>query len=197
MTSTGRLYALASVLFLGSPAFAQPRDSAPGSDDTQADTSNWFNVRIGGATLGADDYAVICVEATPWKLLSLETCGTGAGLFRELRGVDVAHFRAKWSVFQHKQQAGQLRVQAGLGVAELEVGPDEPGLSFGRLPPNAVETAGPEATASIQYLMPLGHGVEALLNLTAGFAWMPYAPDLVNPQDEWQPFVGFDVGAGW
>lgn len=192
-----RILLLLLSMGLAAPAGAQRRDADPDSNAASEASSNRINVRLGGSSAGSSEYAVICVEGRPWKRLYIETCGTGAGLFRELRGTDVAHFRAKWGVYERSARGGYLRVQAGFGFAELEVAEDEPGFSFSRPSSPGVETAGPEASGSVQYLVPLGKGLEAIINVNAGLAWLPYAPDLIAPQDAWQPFLGFDVGAGW
>ena len=195
--------ALLLVLATASPARGEPDrgesdrgEPAPASEGSDDSSTNYVNLRVGDSTVGTD-YAVICIEATPWWRLSIESCGTGAGLFRDLRTTDVAHFRAKWQVLARPLAHGSVRMRLGVGFAELEVADDDPGFRFGGVGDDAAETAGPEATASIQYLAPLGRGVEAIVNVTAGMAWLPHAPDLVVPQDEWLPFVGLEVGAGW
>lgn len=178
------------------PGSESDRGEPAADGDGDRGATNYVNLRVGDSSLNTD-YAVICIEGKPWSVLTIESCGTGAGLFRELRGTDVAHFRAKWQVLSRPLAHGRVSARIGLGFAELEIADDEPGFRFGGVNDDSVETAGPEASASIQYLAPLGSGVEAIVNVTAGMAWLPHAPDLPDPQGEYLPFVGLEVGAGW
>ncbi|MBT8496367.1 MAG: hypothetical protein KJO07_25195 [Deltaproteobacteria bacterium] len=179
------------------PARAQRRDSTPSQDDESPASQSWFNLRAGSGSLGAGSGPVICAEVSPWGPLSLETCGTGAGLFRDQQGDDVAHFRAKWRLLQRVKGPGVVKIQTMLGFAELEVGDDDPGFRFTGSGARGVETAGPEAGFAVQYLASLGRGVEGIASLTAGMAYFPYADDLVTPRNRYQPFVGVELGAGF
>jgi len=176
-------------------ASAQSRDQQPGDDRSTTAGVHYLNLRVGGGSGGAMGKPVICVEARVWTRLSLETCGTGAGLLTELSGTDIAHFRAKVAMRQWAAHGGIVRVQLGLGFAELEVGDDDPGFDFGG--GSGVETAGPEASTAVQYLASLGHGVEAVASLSAGVAYFAHGPDLAISQRAWQPFVGLEIGAGF
>lgn len=106
------------------------------------------------------------------------------------------HVRVNAPLRRDALGGGFSTVRLGFGFAELEVGPDRPGFDFGEADqPNS--TAGPDASASVQWLKPLGSGVELVATGTVGVAWFRGAPALRDPQAEGQPYVAFEIGAGW
>lgn len=157
---------------------------------------NRLNLRLGTASSDHTGRPTICMEVRAVSRLSFEGCGTGATVLHNEPGGEMAHFRAKWSVLDRAAARGLLRTQLGFGFAELAIDADEPGfvISPGE---NGVEAVGPEASVSVQWLRPMGKGWELLINTSAGLAWIPGADELSEPQSTTQPFVSFEVGAGW
>ena len=71
------------------------------------------------------------------------------------------------------------------------------GFQFGSVGPDAIETAGPEVSFSLQWNQGLGAGFEFISDINAGMGWFPHAEKLVLPQNTLQPFVDFTLGIGW
>jgi hypothetical protein len=90
-----------------------------------------------------------------------------------------------------------LEGHAALGFAELQVGEDTAGFSFGSAGPLGTETAGAEAGASLRLMAPIYGGVDFIGELGASAAWMPHAPELFRPLPRWQPGLSLTVGAGF
>ncbi len=172
-------------------------DRDPQADDAAHKARNRINLRIGADSANENGRPVICMEVRVGWQLSVEGCGTGSGILHHGDGAEMAHFRAKWLVHRGVIAAGQLRLQAGVGFAELQLGDDRPGFSFTDSGAGNIETAGPEGALSLSWLRPMAGNWEFLVHASAGMAWMPHASDLVLPQDDYQPFVAIELGAGW
>ena len=50
---------------------------------------------------------------------------------------------------------------------------------------------------SLRYVHPLDRNFELIADAHVGAAWMQYAPELVVPQNRFQPFLGIGVGVGF
>ena len=196
-----RLAATLALLCAAAPALAQqpPADDDGGGEDPAerlSDERNWFNLRAGGSTADRNERPVLCLEVAVYWGLSVEGCGTGAGILHS-DGGELAHFRGKWSVIERKTRAGKLRGQLGAGFAELQLGDDEPGFSFGDPPTGQDSASGPEGAFSIQLLTHIGEGFELVTSGTVGVAHVPGADQLSAPQSETQTFASFEIGLGF
>lgn len=184
-------------------ARAQPAGDAPDIDDA-GDTAeaarraaNRVNLRLGTASTDDTGRPTICLEIKALGPVSVEGCGTGSGFLHSASGGELAHFRAKARIYQRAARGGLMRVQAGLGLAELQLDADQPGFEFGAPTGRKIEAAGPEAAMSVQWLRPLARGWELVMGTSAGAAWIPHAGELAEPQGTLQPFVSFEAGMGW
>lgn len=163
----------------------------------RADVATRVSLRIGGASSDDLGLPVVCVDVRLIAGLGVESCGTGAELWQHADARQMAHVRATWLLHEGTLLGGRGRVRPGLGLAELQVGADTPGLDFGTPGGDRTAVAGPEAAVQGLYVLPLGRGVEALAAATVGAAWFAHAPELASPQARVQPFVSLEVGVGW
>ncbi|HEU4533109.1 MAG TPA: hypothetical protein VFS00_03290 [Polyangiaceae bacterium] len=176
---------------------AEERGATTGEGEGGQAPRNWGNLRVGGSTGGSAGRPEICAELSPLAFVSLEACGTGAGVWHRDPASETAHFRANFRLASLAVGRAWLEPRVGAGLAELSVGPDDAGFRFTSSGPRRVETAGPEAAGSLRFLYPVAHGIEAVGNLSFGAAWLPHAPDLAVPQAKFQPFLGASLGAGF
>lgn len=175
----------------------EPRDTDESSDrEVLQRTENRVNARVGVASSDGNGRPVICLEVRAVARLSVEGCGTGSGFLHHAPGAELAHFRAKWAVHRRVVKRGVGQLQLGLGMAELQLGPDEPGFVV-RPESGGIEAVGPEVSLAVQWLRPMGGGWELMVNAGAGVAWVPGAGSLSEARDAVQPFLAFEVGAGW
>ena len=154
-----------------------------------------FNLRVGAATTSDLERASICIEVALWRKLSVEGCGNGSGFLHDSDGGELAHFRAKWALWEAAVPRGAFVVQGGLGFAELQVGKDDPGFDFGD--PSGESAAGAEGALSMQYLAPFGRGFEFIASSAIGMAYISGANDLPTAPSKAQPFASFELGIGW
>ena len=161
-------------------------------------TLTHVNLRAGASSSSESGRPVICMQVSAIAELSFETCGTGTGILHNDSTPEMAHFRMKWATNRWSIAQGLIELQACLGFTELQVGKDTPGFSFGS-PTTAepVETAGPEASLSLQWIYPLDLGLEFIGDATFGAAWFEHAPELVTPRDKLAPFGEISAGVGW
>lgn len=156
-------------------------------------------VRLGAYDPGAPGaHPTICVEARPIPRIGFEACGNGAGFLHADPVPEVAHFRTKVTLGRRPAMGGHLRWGVGLGVAELQVGADAPGLRFGAADPEGIETAGPEVSLDASWAGGRREQGAALqVSATAGLAWLKGAPSLDPPSSALQPYGLVTVGVGW
>lgn len=161
------------------------------------DLRNWGNLRIGGAVGAGDGRPEICGEFLPFAFLSVEACGSGAGILHDEPIQQAMHVRAKVSPW--RLRAGDLRLEplVGAGMIELQVGRDAPGLRFSDTGPDRLETAGLEAMAGLRVLLPVGGGFELVGELSGGLGYTPHAPDLRIPYPVVPAFASFTIGMGF
>jgi hypothetical protein len=193
-----RSAAALSLLLCSATAAAQTADGDSDEERKErlADDKNWFNLRAGLSSADANDRPVLCLEVAVHWGLSVEGCGTGAGILHS-DGGELAHFRAKYSLIERKTIAGKLRGQVGAGFAELQLGDDEPGFNFGDPATGSDSAAGPEAALSLQLLTHIGRGFELVTSASAGVAAIPGADQLSVPQSQTQAFASLEIGIGW
>ncbi len=195
---------VAAVLVLSGVAWAEdaseptPRvEPAPAPVITQRAPAirNYLNLRVGASSSATRPE--ICIDGSPLAFLSFEACGTGSGFLHKDPDPETAHFRSNLRLYHFDFGWVQLQPRVGLGFAEIQQGEDDSGFLFTGVGPRGVETAGPEATTSLQALIPINSTFELVGNLTTGLIYAPHAPKLIKPMPTLQPFVTFTVGAGF
>lgn len=180
-----------------SAARAEEAEEQGGGSRSSAPIENRLSLRIGGATTDSVGRPTICADVRIVSAFSVEACGTGAQLLHNEPGREMAHFRANYSFLEGAMPRGRGRLRAGLGFAELQVGEDEAGFDFGGPNSRRGSVAGPEASVSAQWMLPIAGDFEMIANATAGAAVFQNADELIEPQNAVQPFVSFELGIGW
>jgi hypothetical protein len=156
------------------------------------------NLRVGTSSTDRNGMPTVCAEVRLWADLAVESCGTGAQVWHDSDGPEMMHVRGSWEVYDRTTRRGRGGVRLGLGFAEMSVGDDQLGFQFGD--PDSrdpVSVAGPEASMSAQWTMPLGKGLEAVGTFTGGVGYFSGARKLILPRGEVQPFATIDIGVGW
>lgn len=129
--------------------------------------------------------------------VGIEACGTGSGFLHHDAEPEIAHFRANWRVVSLRSALGWVEPSLSFGFAELQIGEDNAGFDFSSGGATGVETAGPEAGASLRSLTPIYGGFELITEVRVGLAYFPHAPELVRPQATTQPTGSFTLGFGF
>lgn len=198
------------VLLLSASALAQegPEEPEPEPEDAP-DTSivifdsapdtprNFGNFRAGAGSSSESGHPYLCLEMSPLSFLGIEMCGTGSGFLHDDEAPETAHFRSKLRMGSYKWRDGFLQPHFALGFAELQIAEDTSGFDFAGTGPDGVETAGPEAGLGVRMLFPLSKAVEIVGDAGVSYAWMPHAPDLIEPQSEHQITASFTLGVGF
>ena len=127
----------------------------------------------------------------------IESCGTGQAVLHNDPGAEMAHFRATYAFADRALWKGTLVARGGLGFAEMQVGIDHPGFNFGSPDADRGSVAGPEASLSAQWLLPLYKGFDFVVTGTAGLAYFARAHELVTTKSDVQPFMSIEAGVGW
>ena len=194
------LIRITALAFVALPALARADDRIddPIEPARTGFVENRINLRGGIASSDRNGRPTICVDVRIAFEIGLETCGTGAGLFGDVEGTDMAHFRASYAFLRRPlDNAMTVRVRGAVGFAEMQVGVDRPGFTFDG-PDNARgAVSGPEGSVSAQLLAPIYNGFDFVLTGTAGLAWFQHADALVVPKSELQPFLSIEAGIGW
>jgi hypothetical protein len=195
-----------AVLFASTSLATQARAEDPAEDrgaddsffqlDRAGSARTYVDVRGGFATTNADGIPEVCFEGSPLAFLTLESCGTGAGLWRDDQGRQMMHLRAELQPYRFVLGGVALDPQLGLGFAEMQIGEDEPGFRFDAAN-GKMDTSGPELTLSLNAKVPMQLDLELVAELTSGLAYFPNAPELAAPQDELQPFTSLSLGLGF
>ncbi|MEZ4363083.1 MAG: hypothetical protein R3B48_23080 [Kofleriaceae bacterium] len=191
--------ALAALAATTTTARAEDTDdgSPPGGDASSRPISNRLSLRLGGASTDTVGRPTVCADVRVLGAWSVEACGTGPGLLHNEPGREMAHFRTNFSFFEGAMPRGRGRLRAGLGFAELQVGEDEAGFDFDGPSGARGSVAGPEASLSAQWVVPMIGDFEMLANATAGAAVFRNADQLVEPQGAVHGFVSIELGVGW
>ncbi|WP_163996134.1 hypothetical protein [Pyxidicoccus caerfyrddinensis] len=159
---------------------------------------NFGNLRVGGSTANGNGRPELCLELSPVSFLSVEGCGTGSGFLHGDPEPEVAHFRTKLRLLSFDAEGwGTLQPFLAAGMAEAQVGEDDPGFQFNGTDARRVSTAGPEMGVGLRFLRPLASGFELVGDFNLGMAWLPHAPELVKPQDTWLPSASLSFGVGF
>lgn len=180
----------------------EPETDRGGSDSSifdferAATTRTYVDVRGGMATTNEAGIAEVCFEGSPLKFLTVESCGTGAGLWRDDQGRQMMHVRVELQPYRFVVGGVALDPQLGVGFAEMQIGEDEPGFRFDGAS-GKMDTSGPELTLSLSAKVPLQLDLELIAELTSGLAYFAHAPDLAVPQAELQPFTSLTLGLGF
>ena len=184
-------------LVVATAAYAEESEEPGGGGKSSKPIENRLSLRIGGATTDTVGRPTICADVRIVSAFSVEACGTGAQLLHNEAGREMAHFRANYSFLEGALPRGRGRLRGGLGFAELQVGEDEAGFDFGGPNARRGSVAGPEASVSAQWVLPVAGDFEMIANATAGAAVFQNADELIEPQNAVQPFVSFELGIGW
>lgn len=193
--------AAAAALLLATPVVAaagEPSVSTTVPEKREApEVRNWGNLRVGGAVGAGQGRPEICGEFAPLAFLSIEGCGTGAGILHDEPITESSHYRVKLRLLRF--DAGPLLFEpvVGAGMIEVQVGKDDAGFRFSDAGPRGVETAGAEAMGALRALYPVGGGFELVSELSLGVGWVPNAPDLVLPQPKVPVFGSLTAGVGF
>ena len=139
----------------------------------------------------------ICGELRLWKKLSVEGCGNGLGVFQNTTLSDIAHFRAKWSLWQKSAGSTVFSSGIGAGFTELQRGPDKPGFLFGSATEGQTEAAGPELSASFTSRQLVSKDVYMLIDLSAGLSHIPGAPIVMGSESPTMLFTAATIGMGF
>lgn len=188
----------AALLARSAPAEAQHLDRRAVIETPAKAPRNYVNLRVGASSGDRNGRPQICLEGSPLAWLSVEACGTGAGILHDDPAPEVAHFRAKLRFLRAVMSGGwALEAFGGAGIAEFQVGRDQAGFDFSGPGATGNETAGPEASAHLRAIVPLASGFDMVAEITAGAAWIPAGPELALPLATFQPSIGLSIGAGF
>lgn len=191
------LVALA-VLACPSVGWGEPPSDGGSSDPwDHPPIANRVNLRVGTASTDQNGRPTICVDVRVVGRFGVETCGTGQAVIHNEPGAEMAHFRAIYSFADRALWKGTLHARGGLGFAEMQVGIDHPGFQFGGPDADRGSAAGPEASLSAQWLLPLYKDLDFVVTGTAGLAYFSGARDLVIEKNELQGFASIEAGIGW
>lgn len=182
------------------PAIAyadEPVDDGAATPGEHAPIENRVNVRVGRSSADTDGRPSICVDVRVYWRFGIETCGTGQAIIHNDPGQEMMHLRANYTFADRSLWKGTLNARGGLGFAELQIGPDDPGFVFGGPSSNGYSTAGPEAAFSAQWLLPLYKKIDFVMTATAGLAYFTGAPELSTSKTELQGFASLEAGIGW
>ncbi|WP_426749430.1 hypothetical protein [Myxococcus sp. Y35] len=159
---------------------------------------NFGNLRVGGSTANANGRPELCLELSPVAFLAVEGCGTGSGFLHGDPEPEVAHFRAKLRLATFDvERWGTFQPFLAAGFAESQVGRDDAGFQFRGTDRRRVATTGPEGGLGLRFLRPLASGFELVGDFNLSLAWLPYAPQLIQPGDTWLPSASLSFGVGF
>jgi hypothetical protein len=191
---------IALLAVLLAPALAHADDGVDDGGATpseHAPIENRVNVRFGKSSIDTDGRPSICVDVRVFWRFGVETCGTGQAIIHNDPGQEMMHLRANYTIAGRSLWKGTLNARGGVGFAELQIGPDDPGFSFNHAASNGNSTAGPEGALSAQWLLPLYKKVDFVMTATAGLAYFTGAPELSSAKTELQGFASLEAGIGW
>jgi hypothetical protein len=161
-----------------------------------ASARTYVDLRGGFSSANSDAPLDVCLEVAPLKFWTVETCGTGAGTWRGNQGTQMAHLRTELQPYRFTLGGVAFDPQFGLGISELQMGPDDAGLRFGNAN-GKFDTTGPEATLSLQAKVPARFDLELVIEATLGVAYFSHAPQMVLPREPTVPFAAFSAGIGF
>ncbi|MDX2090534.1 MAG: hypothetical protein SFX73_21930 [Kofleriaceae bacterium] len=158
---------------------------------------NRINLRVGRATSDLIGRPTICMDVKIALGFDIEACGTGAQLIHDDYGQEMSHYRINYAVANRSLWKGTLYARGGLGIAEMQVGKDNPGFVFGSPDQDRGSVTGPEAAVSAQWFAPLYKGLDFVVTGTAGLAYFAHADELATTKSDVQSFASIEAGIGW
>jgi hypothetical protein len=177
--------------------WAEPIDGGEPASGPHPPITNRINMRVGTASTDDIGYPTICLDVRIAYRIGIESCGTGQAVLHDEPGNEMAHFRAVYSFLDRPLWKGTLHARGGLGFAEMQLGKDNPGFQFGSPDDDRGSVAGPEASLSAQWLLPMYKQLDFVITGTAGLAYFTGAPQLATSRSELQSFVSLEAGVGW
>jgi hypothetical protein len=179
-------------------AYAEdPVDDGGAGGGSHPPVTNRINMRVGASSTDDTGYPTICMDVRIVSRFSIESCGTGQAIIHNEPGNEMAHFRATYSFLERSLWKGNLHARGGLGFAEMQIGADHPGFRFGSPDQDRGSVAGPEASLSAQWLLPMYKDFDFVITGTAGLAYFTGAPELATSKSELQSFASIEAGIGW
>ena len=159
-----------------------------------------FDLRVGmdlGSPSEGSPLPIVCAEGMPHRRWSLEACGNGSGILHQGDEPDMAHFRVRGApiLVSDGRWAGQLML--GVGFAEVQRSADQPGFRFGDAQTGQVEAAGPEASLGVKGRFWVTEQSHIAMDVIAGTAYIPGAPEVMGWQSPVVPFVSLTTGMGF
>ena len=150
------------------PALAQ---ETPTRDDPERSVELRGWIDVGEVN---EPRAYLCAEVGV-GVMSLENCGTGAGILHDRGDVDLMHFRAKLPIALDLNLSDvSVTIAPGFGFTEAQRGRDQLGLVFDGDPGEAaVEVAGGEVGVGVDVRWWSEEEEGARLYLDAGLAYIP------------------------
>jgi hypothetical protein len=183
------------LLAIAGVAHAQPPPLPTGLEPKKdVEPRNWTNFRVGASS--DTETMQMCLEIAPVRFLAIEGCGNGSGFLHSEPEPEIAHFRAKAAIVSVHAGDFWIAPLVGFGIAELQIDEDTGGFTFNGTD-RGVSTAGAEAMAGLRAVAPGSSGWEFVAELSFTMAYLPYAPDLIDPHDVWQPSASFTIGVGY
>lgn len=158
---------------------------------------NRLNFRVGFASSDLNGRPTLCLDVNVVYGFGVEACGTGAQLLHNEAAQEMSHYRINYTLVERNLWKGTLHARGGLGFAEMQVGVDDPGFTFGGTNRDRGSTAGPEAAVSAQWLVPMYKGFDFVVTGTAGLAYFAHADELAATKSDLQSFASIEAGIGW
>lgn len=157
-----------------------------------------FDMRVGVDSSARAAMPYICAEGYPLSRVSLEACGTGAGVLHQGPAAEMAHFRGRFTALEHETGRLQGGLLLGAGVAEVQSGADAPGFRFGEAQSDdQVEAAGAELSASLKGRIWVDERAYIVADLNAGAAFIPAAPTVMGAEGPVLAFGALTLGLGF
>lgn len=157
-----------------------------------------FDMRVGVDSSARATTPYICAEGYPLARVSLEACGTGAGILHQGPAAEMAHFRGRFTAWEHDAGRVEGGLLLGAGFAEVQRAADAPGFRFGEAQTDdQVEAAGGEVSASLKGRVWVDERAYLVADLNAGAAYIPAAPTVMGSDGPVLAFGALTLGLGF
>lgn len=157
-----------------------------------------LDLRLGVAAAEPLGHPYVCLQGAPLARLALEACGTGSGFLHHGAEPEIAHFRARATLWGLAAGRGDAGLVAGFGFAEVQRGEDASGFQFGPArSSDQTSGAGPEASLSAVGRWWLHERAYAIADVNAGAAHVPAAPTVLGHGGPVVPFLLVTAGLGF
>lgn len=163
------------------------------AEESKEPPPRYVDLRIGASTSA---HAIICGQLS-YGPVSIEGCGTGAGILHNDPIPELSHYRVHLAIASFPSPIGWLSPRIGVGFSEMQIGADAAGFAFTDVDELGAATAGPSASVGLQSLVRLGAGFELVTDLSLFTAWFAHAPKLARPQAPWQVGLVLSAGVGF